>query len=176
MCSNTGAAGYTPISVSTFRLGSLEMNTLIRLDFTSKQLEMDGSVLGHFTPSSKTEGTVELGTSNYTYVVKPMSYGGRIELHRGGRKVAVREYDFHDGVFSLRVGNDVVFDLDKEILYNTKGRAGKVVFTESDLIMEFNSLVPAESLGLVAALVALDTMWANMVGLTRTRAQPAAPE
>lgn len=81
----------------------------------------------------------------------------------------------HDGVFSLRVGDDVVFDLDNGILYNTKGRAGKVAFTENDLIMEFNSLVPTGSLGLIAVLVALDTMWANMVGFTRTKAQPSAP-
>ena len=63
----------------------------------------------------------------------------------------------------------MAFDLRDEILYTPKGTAGIVAFNDSELNMELNSLVPAECLGLVAALVALDTMWANLVGFTRTK-------
>lgn len=152
------------------------MNALIRLPFATKQLELNGGVLGCFIPASKTEGAVELGANRHTYAIRPESYGNTITLYRSGQKVAVREYDDHDGIFSLCVGDSVRFDLNNDILYCPKGRAGKVSFTEHELVMEFNSLVPEESLGLVAALVALDTMWANLVGFTRTRAQPGAPE
>jgi len=63
----------------------------------------------------------------------------------------------------------VTFDLHDDILYCDKGVAGKVSFDENGLSMDLNALVPAASRGLVAALVALDTMWGNLVGFTRRR-------
>lgn len=145
------------------------MSTRIRLDFATKQLEMSGSVLGRFVPASTTEGVLQLEGSSYTYIIRPFMHGARIELYRSRRQVAVRVYDSHDGVCDLCVGEDVAFDLDKDVLYCAAGPAGTVAFAANELNMKFNSLVPAECLGLVAALVALDTMWANLVGFTRTR-------
>ena len=149
------------------------MSARVRLDFTSKQLELNGAVIGCFRPQSRTEGALELEGSLCSYLITPISYGQRITLYRSRRKVAEFESDFHEGINTLRIGEDLTFDLDNAgILYCPKGPAGTIVFTADDVNMQFNALVPAESLGLVAALAALDTMWANLVGFTRTKTQP----
>jgi hypothetical protein len=145
------------------------MSAHMRLDFSTRQLEADGSVLGRFVPQSATEGALDLEGAHYTYIVRPHTYGHRIILYRAKQQIAAIHQDFHDGVFTLRVGDDVTFDLHDDILYCDKGVAGKVSFDENGLTMDLNALVPAASLGLVAALVALDTMWANLVGFTRRR-------
>jgi hypothetical protein len=145
----------------------------VRLDFSTKQLEMNGNVLGRFLPRSATEGTVELGAARYSYLIRPKAYGERITLYGTAGPVVVRETNYHDGVYDLRVGDSATYDLHNEILFNSDGPAGQVAFTAKDLTMEFNSRLPANCLDIVAAVVALDTMWANLVGFTRTRVQPA---
>jgi len=142
------------------------MGVVVRLDFSTKQLDANGATLGRFLPTSAAAGAIELGRSRFTYAIEPRKYGELITILDGGKAVAVREYDFHEGIFTLSVG-EAVFDLHDRILYCATGPAGSVAFDSRALTMQFNALVPAESIGLFAALVALDTMWANLVGFTR---------
>ncbi len=148
------------------------MNKIVKLNFQTRQMESAGRAIGQFKPLSPTEGELELKGSSYTYkFYGPFSYGYNIGLYRLGKEIAVRNYDVHEGEFRLRVTDHIIFDLNNESLYCSKGPAGKVTFTEHEVVIQFNDLVPEKEFGVIAALVSLDTMWANLVGFTRTRAQ-----
>jgi len=150
------------------------MNMRFRLDFANKQIDQDGLPIGQFAPLNPTQGEVALNGLALKYRIETQSYGCTISLYQGAKQIALRTYDAHDGIHSVRIGTDTAFDLNNAVLYCPEGRAGRVHFSEKEITMDFNSLVREDIVSIVALLVAVDTMWANLVGFTRARARPRA--
>ena len=144
------------------------------LDFKSRLVTEGAATVGQFLPKSKTEGNVEMLGASYAYsFFGPYGQGYNIGLYQSGNEVARFEYHWREGGF-IRV-QSAMYESSRNALLCSKGSVGKTSFTDDGLTIELSDLVPETERPTLLTLVALEVMWANQVGFTRTRAQQGVP-
>lgn len=148
------------------------------LDFQNKQLTSLGTLVGTFTPKSRTAGTLALGTKSYDYLFYgPYGQGYNLGLYRSGGEIANLWYHWREGGAAVRTAGGNEYRLDTQcMIYGRGGVLGKSGFDVQGAWVDLEAPIPPDEQVWLAVIVVLDIMWANQVGFTRTRPLKPLPE